>query len=168
VSLASRIAAVQAQIQAATAGDPIVAQLLDLPGVGLVTAVTLRAEIGRFDRFETGKQLSRFCGVTPRNASSGARQADAGLIRAGNPELRVVLIELAHRLSSRLRGRWFDLASGMRARGKPKNVVVAAVANRWVRWLHHELRREPSDLGSGSTKGESPLPSSPSHRPRST
>lgn len=114
---------------------------MSLPGVGLVTAVTLRAEIGRFDRFDTGKQLSRFCGVTPRNASSGARQADAGLIAAGNPELRSVLIELAHRLIGRIKGRWADLAHGMLARGKPKNVVAAAVANRWVRWLHHELRR---------------------------
>jgi transposase len=141
-SLAQRIAAVEARISAAVADDPIVAGLLAQPGVGLVTAVTMRAEIGRFDRFDTGKQLARFCGVTPRNASSGARQADAGLIQAGNPDLRTVLIELAHRLISRIKGRWADLAHGMLVRGKPKNVVVAAVANRWVRWLHHELRRD--------------------------
>ena len=165
-SLARRIAAVEAKIEAATAGDPIVAKLMSLPGVGLVTAVTMRAEIGRFDRFDTGKQLARFCGVTPRNASSGARQADAGLIKAGSPELRAVLIELAQRLVHRIRGRWFDLAAQMLQRGKPKNVVVAAVANRWVRWLHHELRREDAGLGSDSTKGGPPLPSPPSRRPR--
>jgi len=164
-SLAGRLQAVEAQIVAMTVDDPLVARLLTLPGVGLVTAVTMRAEIGRFDRFRTGKQLARFCGVTPRNASSGARQADAGLIKAGNPELRTVLIELAHRLIHRISGRWAELAYGMLRRGKPKNVVIAAVANRWVRWLHHELRRE-SDLDSGSTKGAPPLPSPPSHRPQ--
>jgi transposase len=165
--LAQRIAAVEAQIKAAVAGDPIVEKLLTLPGVGLITAVTMRAEIGRFDRFATGKQLARFCGVTPRNASSGARQADAGLIKAGNPELRSVLIELAHRLTGVMKnGRWADLARGMLVRGKPKNVVVAAVANRWVRWLHHELRRENDSLDSGSTTGASPLPPPPPHRPR--
>jgi transposase len=140
-SLARRIAAVEARLKKATEDDPVVQKLLTLPGVGLVTAVTLRAEIGRFDRFDSGKQLARFCGVTPRNASSGARQADAGLIAAGNPELRTVLVELAHRLIGRIKGRWADLAHGMLVRGKPKNVVVAAIANRWVRWLHHELRR---------------------------
>ena len=165
-SLKDRIAAVEAQLTAILADDPLVAQLLSLSGVGLVTAATMRAEIGRFDRFQTGKQLARFCGVTPRNASSGARQADAGLIKAGNPELRIVLIELAHRLIHRLQGRWSELAHGMLQRGKPKNVVVAAVANRWVRWLHHELRRGNSDLGSGSTKGVPPLPSPPSHPPQ--
>jgi transposase len=140
--LKKRIAIVESRLASATVDDPIVAKLLKQDGVGLVTAVTMRAEIGRFDRFTSGKQLARFCGVTPRNASSGARQADAGLIKAGNPGLRTVLIELGQRLIHRIKGRWADLAAGMLRRGKPKNVVVAAVANRWVRWLHHELRRE--------------------------
>lgn len=164
VSLSQRIAAVEAKIKLATTGDPVVEKLLSLPGVGLITAATMRAEIGRFERFDTGKQLARFCGVTPRNASSGARQADAGLVRAGNLELRTALVELAHRLVSRIDGPWAGFAARMLRRGKPKNVVIAAVANRWVRWLHHELKRK--DLGSGSTKGKSSLPSSPSHRPR--
>jgi len=122
--------------------DAMIQKLLSMPGVGLVTAVTMRAEIGQFDRFKNGKQLSRFCGVTPRNASSGQRQADAGLIRAGNPQLRRVLIELAHRLVCRIEGRWSKLAARMLATGKKKNIVVAAVANRYVRWLYHQMQPE--------------------------
>lgn len=140
-SLSQRIAAVEKRLVEATAADAVVAKLRSLTGVGLVTAVTLRAEVGRFDRFDAGKQLARFCGVTPRNASSGQRQADAGLIQAGAPQLRSVLIELAHRLIRTPTGPWAKLAAGMLRRGKPKNVVVAAVANRWVRWLHHEIQR---------------------------
>ena len=70
-------------------------QLIALRGIGLTTAWALRAEIGRFDRFKSGKQLSRYCGLSPRNASSGNRQADAGLIKAGNELLRAVIIEAA-------------------------------------------------------------------------
>ena len=95
-SLAERITEVEKEIQFEVKDDPMVAKLMEMSGVGLVTAVTFRAEVGRVERFKSGKQLARFCGVTPRNASSGTRQADAGLIRAGNPELRTVLIELAH------------------------------------------------------------------------
>jgi transposase len=84
-----------------------------------------------------GKQLARFCGLSPRNASSGQRQAGAGLVTAGNPELRAALVELAHRLI-RYEPRWSQLAAGLKARGKPGG-VTAAVANRWVRWLHHEM-----------------------------
>lgn len=151
--------AVEKRIQSETADDPVIARLMTLAGVGLVTAATMRAEIGRFDRFDTGKQLARFCGVTPRNASSGARQADAGLIRAGNPQLRTLLIELAHRLIRTSNPRWGSLAANMLRRGKPKNVVIAAVANRWVRWLYHELKRDPKDpsaSGQALQKGAAP------------
>jgi len=130
---------VECRLTATIAEDPLVEQLMDLKGVGLVTAVTIRAEIGRFDRFRTGKQLARFCGLTPRNASSGQRQADAGLIKAGNPQLRAVLIEAAHRLA-RYDARWATLAANLRRRGKPGSVVAAAIANRWMRWLFHQMQ----------------------------
>jgi transposase len=56
--------------------------------VGPVTAWTMRALSGRFDRFANGKQLGRFCpqlwAVTPCNASSGQRVADSGMVRAGD------------------------------------------------------------------------------------
>ena len=83
--------------------------------------------------------MARYCGLSPRNASSGQRQADAGLIKAGNPQLRGVLVELAHRLM-RYAPRWRELGMSLRQRGKPGSVVAAAVANRWVRWLYHEMQ----------------------------
>ena len=137
--LKGEIAAVERRLADLTVDDPLVKRLLSLKGVGLVTAVTIRAEIGRFDRSRSGKQLARFGGLSPRNASGGQRQADAGLIKAGNPQLRAVLIEAAHRLM-RYDERWAVLNASMRARGKPGSVVAAAVANRWVRWLYHQMR----------------------------
>jgi len=76
--------------------------------------------------------------LTPWNASSGSRQADAGLIRACNRDLRSVLIEAGHRLK-RSDPRLSALASQLRHAGKPGSVIAAAVANRWVRWLYHEM-----------------------------
>lgn len=137
--LSSEIRAVEKHLAALTEDDTVVRKLLAIKGVGLITAVALRAEIGRFDRFRNGKQMSRFCGLSPRNASSGQRQSDAGLIKAGNAELRAVLIELAHRLI-RFDRRWGRLALSLRTSGKPGSVVAAAIANRWVRWLHHEMQ----------------------------
>jgi transposase len=155
-SLTRRLKAVESQIADRVKDDPIVAKLMTFQGVGLVTAATMRAEVGDFTRFDTGKQLARFCGVTPRNASSGARQADAGLIKAGAPELRRVLIELAHRLIWRGAPRWGELGSRMLQQGKPKNVVIAAVANRWVRWLHHQLREDAATSAPAQQEGAAP------------
>jgi transposase len=136
--LDEQIALVEARLAAVTAEDPVVAQLVALRGLGPVTAWALRAEVGRFDRFRSGKQLARYCGLSPRNASSGQRQADAGLIKAGSELLRATVIEAAHRLI-RFDKRWKALAESLRGRGKPACVVAAAVANRWVRWLYHQV-----------------------------
>jgi transposase len=138
-SLKTQLREVEQRLAAQTRNDPVVQALLAEEGVGLITAVTLRAEIGRFDRFRTGKQLARFCSVTPRNASSGTRQADAGLIRAGNPELRRVLIETAHRLAWRSKT-WSRFAGRMKERGKSPCVIAAAIANRWIRGLYYDMK----------------------------
>jgi transposase len=137
--LAAGLRAVEARLEQATADDAVVQQLRAQQGIGPVTAWTLRAEIGRFDRFRTGKQLARFCGLSPRNASSGQRQADAGLVPAANRALRAVLIEAAHRLA-RLDPKWQALAVRLRQAGKPGSLAAAAVANRWVRWLFHQMQ----------------------------
>jgi transposase len=133
-----RIAAVERRLAMVTKNDPMVNKLRGLRGLGLITACVIRAEIGDATRFHTGKQLAHYCGLTPRNASSGLRQADAGLIQAGNRYLRATLMETAHRLK-RFDPRWLKFAAELEARGKKRCVVVAAVANRWIRGLFHEL-----------------------------
>ena len=135
VALLGRVAV---QLREALAQDALVAALLEQPGIGLVTACVLRAEIGSFRRFQTGKQLARFCGVSPCNASSGARQADAGLIRGCSRLLRDTLMEAAHRLA-RCDPRWRAMKAQLRARGKAGSLIAAAIANRWTRGLFHTL-----------------------------
>jgi transposase len=66
-------------------------------------------------------------------------QKGVGLIKAGNPQLRTVLMELAHRLK-RWDQCWAKLAFTMRMRDKKGSIIAAAVANRWVRWLFHQMQ----------------------------
>jgi transposase len=136
--LHGKITEAESHLAEVSRGDPVVARLQQEKGIGRVTAWVMRAEIGQFDRFRSGKQLSRFCGLSPRNASSGQRQADAGLIHAASPLLRTVLIEAGHRLIRQVR-RWQSFAARLHGRGKPRSVIVAAVANRWMRGLYHQM-----------------------------
>jgi len=139
IGLDEEVKDVETRLAQVTEQDPFVARLQQQKGIGAVTAWTIRAEIGRFDRFRSGKQLARFCGLSPRNASSGQRQADAGLIRTGNRALRASLMEAAHRLI-RYDDPWKTFAQKLLDRGKPKCVVVAAAANRWMRRLYHDMQ----------------------------
>jgi transposase len=135
------VADVEQRMEAATQGDAIVEKLKEQSGIGPITAVTMRAVIGHFNRFRTGKQLSRYCGLTPCNASSGKRQSDSGLIEAGNDILRPLLIQLAKRLP-RHETHWKELHGKLR-KTKGANVASAAIANRWLRRLYHEMKAKP-------------------------
>jgi len=138
-----KIAAAEARLRGAAEGDPVIARLMRQPGVGEVTAWVLRACVGDFGRFKTAKQLSRYCGLSPCNASSGNRVADAGLVDACNKLLRATIVQAAHRLI-RTTDRWGTLAASLRRRGKPSCVIVGAVGNRWVRTLHHAMGPNPT------------------------
>jgi transposase len=145
--IVAEVKIVEQRMEEATRDDQVTQQLLTEKGVGLVTAVTLRAEIGSFERFQCGKQLARYCAVTPKNASSGKRQADGGLIKAGNLPLRTLLIEAAHRLC-RYVPRWQAMKKHLKSKGKPAGVIAAAVANRWVRQLFWRL--QPANLSAAA------------------
>jgi transposase len=137
--LAKDIHEAEERLTQATVDDALVGRLQEQAGIGPVTAWVMRAEIGRFDRFRSGKQLARFCGLSPRNASSGNRQADAGLIKAASPMLRAVVVEAAHRLP-RQHQRWAQFRTQLQKAGKPGSVIAAAIGNRWVRWLYHQMK----------------------------
>jgi len=145
-----KIASATEQMQLHVVDDAVVKQLLHQPGIGVITAITMRALIGHFDRFRTGKQLAHFCAVCPRNNSSGGKVTTGGLIKAGDEVLRQVLIEAAHRLI-RFNPQWKAMAERLRANGKKTCVIVTAVANRWVRWLFRQMVEttlvEKSDVG---------------------
>lgn len=136
-SLNEEVSAVETRFDEVMADDEVCQKLLAIVGIGRVTAMTLRAEIGHFERFSSGKKLSRFCGVTPRNASSGKTQADTGLVCESNEALRAVLIQAAQR-PPRCDARWKEFKERMR-KSKPANAVTAAIANRWIRWLYHQM-----------------------------
>jgi transposase len=52
--------------------------------------------------------------------------------------VRQVLVEAAHRLI-RYDTHWKSMAERLRSKGKKTCVIVAAVANRWMRWLFRQM-----------------------------
>lgn len=134
---------VEDRLHAVTKDDPVIERLQTHRGIGPVTSWAMRAMIGRFDRFRSGKQLARFCGLSPRNDSSGEKQKQSGLIRAGDELLKTVLIQAGHGLK-RHDPRWNALARKMKGQGKHSCVIVAAIVNRWMRGLFHTLKEMPT------------------------
>ena len=124
-----------------------------------MAAVSLVAEIGRFNRFRNPRQLMAYLGLVPREYSSGQTVRRGRMTKAGNSHARRIVVEsawsyryppavkgsLAKRLAGldgdiqmiswkaqmRLHGKYKQLV----ARGKQKNVAVAAVARELVGFI---------------------------------
>jgi transposase len=107
-------------------GDPELALLLTIPGVGFITAATLLAELGDWRRFASAKQVSAYFGIVPSVRASAAVAHYGRITRAGSPHARRALVEAAHtavRLPGPARERY---ASLVRRRGKKVALVAAA------------------------------------------
>jgi transposase len=72
---------------------PVVEALMALRGVGLVTAMTVLAELGDLTRFDSPRQLMDFLGLTPSEHSSGNTRRQGGITKSGNGHVRRVLVE---------------------------------------------------------------------------
>lgn len=139
---------------------PLIQVLQSLRGVALISAVTIAAEIGSFERFRSPRQLMAYLGLVPSEASTGGTVRRGKMTKAGNGHLRRVLIEAAwsYRYRPAVKGDLARRIDGMPAevqmiswkaqerlharykhllysQNKHKNVVVGAIARELAGFL---------------------------------
>lgn len=82
------------QIQQLVNANDSCRRLLDLEGVGPISAVLLYATLGSGEAFQTGREFSAYLGLTPKQYSSGGKKNLIGISRfVANKRLRAVLIQ---------------------------------------------------------------------------
>jgi transposase len=69
--------------------------LVSFPGVALVAAATILAEVGDFRRFGDAKAIGRYAGLNPKVFASGGKQREGHITHAGSPRLRWILQQVA-------------------------------------------------------------------------
>jgi transposase len=87
-----RIGAFDARLKELAGADEASRRLMKVPGVGPVAAGTLRALAGDVTRFRTGRDFAAWLGLTPRQNSSGDKVRIGAISKAGNRELRTLLV----------------------------------------------------------------------------
>ena len=75
--------------------DPRIVRLRTIPGVGPRTAEILVACIDDAKRFQTGRQVSAYSGLVPRQYQSGQTDRNGRITKRGNPLARTILVECA-------------------------------------------------------------------------
>lgn len=83
-----------------TAGYATKAGLLrSIPGVGILTCMTLLTELGEMERFKSLACLCSYCGIVPDVRSSADKTANLGLTPRANHEIRRLLVQCAWKSS---------------------------------------------------------------------
>jgi transposase len=98
VTLEPQLAEVEAELARLSTAEPWLQQtafLIQLPGIGLISAMTLLAAIGDVRRFPTAKKLVGYSGLGSRIYATGETRRTGAITKQGRRELRTVLIEAA-------------------------------------------------------------------------
>jgi transposase len=75
--------------------DTTIKNLISVPGVSMITAMTIYSEIMNINRFQGLDELASFVGLVPAVYSSGEKERVLGLSERHNQYLRYMLIESA-------------------------------------------------------------------------
>lgn len=137
-----RVAGLDARIEATAKRHPQASRLMQLRGIGPITATAIIATIGDGSQFKNGRQMAASIGLTPRQHSSGGKDRLLGISKRGDSYLRSLLI---HGARAVLRGakqktdRLSTWLNGIALRRHP-NVAATALANKTARIAWAMLR----------------------------
>jgi transposase len=116
--------------------------LMQLPGFGVITGMTVLAAIGEITRFETPGHLASYSGLTPGLDQSGVKVRGKKITKEGRKDLRWAMVVVAQRAvkSDPLwKHRFNELQRRMH-----RNQAIVVIAHRLLELVWHVLsRRQP-------------------------
>jgi transposase len=140
------ISEVETEIERLSVTEPwadLTPYLLQLPGIGLLTAMTILSAIGEIERFPTAKKLVGYAGLGAKVHSSGQTHRTGGITKQGRKELQAVLIESAW-TAVRYDQHWQEQFEHLAYRiGREKAIV--AIARKLLVIIWHVLTAKVAD-----------------------
>jgi transposase len=116
-------------------GDELATRLLATPGIGVLTASALSAELSAGAKsYGNGRQYAACKGLAPRFSGTGGKVRCGAISKRGDPYVRTLLIHgarsvITHQLRAKRLSPWLK---GLLER-RPFNVTVVALANKMAR-----------------------------------
>lgn len=123
-------------------------RLATIPGIGPITASLIAATVADFSVFKNARQFGAWLGLVPRQHSTGGKTRLGRITKAGNSEIRRLLV-LGATAMLKVAGQWSSVA-GAWFRGvlerRPARLATVALANKtariiWALMTHNEVYR---------------------------
>ncbi len=152
-SLEPLIREVDAELARLSTREPWAGQLaflVQLPGVGLQTAMVMLAAIGDITRFPAASKLVGYAGLGASVSASGQTQRTGGITKQGRRELRAALVEAAW-VAVQVHPHWKQVFARLERRiGRSKAIV--AVARKLLVVIWHVLSARVADRQADPAK----------------
>ncbi|KVU22813.1 IS110 family transposase [Burkholderia ubonensis] len=110
-------------------------RLLEIPGIGPITASVLMSELGDARQYGSARQFAASIGLVPRQYSTGGKPTLLGISKRGDKGLRRLLVQCARVIMLRIERRTDSLGVWVRSllARRHSNVVACALANKLAR-----------------------------------
>jgi transposase len=133
--LDARVAEIETRVKQAHKDNPLSKRLARIPGIGPITALTVATEIDPA-AFASGRHFAAWLGLTPKEHSTGGKQRNGGISRAGNERLRALFVAGATAVikaivqpGSKSATAWLSAL----LQRKPRKLAAVALANKTAR-----------------------------------
>jgi transposase len=127
------------------------ARLMTIPGIGPITASLIAVTVLDFSVFKSARHFAAWLGLVPRQFSTGGKNRLGRITKAGNREIRKLLVLGATSMVRRA-PRW-NSAAGVWTRGllerRPVRLVTVALANKMARIAWALMTRNEVDHAKG-------------------
>jgi transposase len=120
-------------------------QLMQLPGVGFIVAMTVLSAIGDITRFENAKQLVGYAGIGAGVHDSGKTHKEKKITKKGRRELRWAMVEAAWR-AVRMSPFWKEEYEKHLKRMRKPNQAIVVIARKLLVTIWHVLSKEETDI----------------------
>jgi transposase len=130
-----RIDAYDKRVAQAAKEAPRAQRLMQIPGIGQLTATAILSSVADAHHFDSGRDLSANLGIVPRQHSSGGKERLLGITKRGDSYLRTLLIHGARsalRTAGNKQDRVLRWAFKLQERRGAK-VAAVALANKMAR-----------------------------------
>jgi len=111
--------------------------LMQLPGFGVITGMTVLSAIGDIARFESSGKLSSYSGLTAGVEQSGTKNRGKGITKEGRKELRWAMVEVAQR-AVKSDPYWKSRFQALERR-MHRNQAIVAIAHQMLELVWHVL-----------------------------
>lgn len=129
------------ELEAYSKQDKNTQALMKIDGIGLLSACTFILELGDYKRFKSVEDLTAYVGLIPKMLCSGGKVYHGRMRRDGNKQIKYIFTRAAE-IAIRASNQFQDFYNKLKAKGKKRRTIMAAVANNMLRTCYGVLNKE--------------------------